>query len=73
MNYLQRKIVIAMCQNDMNASRVARTERYHSNTILYHLDQIKKITGLNPKSFFDLIKLYEMATKEEEEENRGID
>lgn len=65
MNDLQRKIVIAMCQNDMNVSRVARAERYHRNNIVYHLDQIQKKTGLNPRSFFDLVKLHDIATEME--------
>jgi sugar diacid utilization regulator len=38
---------------------------YHLNTIKHHLAKVKEDTGLDPKNFFDLQKLYAMAKGED--------
>lgn len=55
------EIIEAMCDNDLNLSKVARALFQHRNTIVYHLDKIKKNTGLDPRKFYELVKLKEMA------------
>lgn len=70
MNDLQKAIVIALAENDMSVKRTAENSNYARTTIQYHMQNIKKQTGLNPRSFFDLIKLYEIATKGEETEDK---
>lgn len=64
MNDRQKETVIALAQNNMDESKTARVTRYHRNTLVYHLGRIHEQTGLNPRCFFDLVKLYEMATGE---------
>ncbi len=64
MNDLQKSVIIALAQNDMSVTRTAKAMHYHHNNILYHTEHIYQQTGLNPRNFFDMIKLYDMATKE---------
>lgn len=64
MNDRQKAAVIALAQNNMDESKTARVMHYHRNTLVYHLENIYKQTGMNPRCFFDLAKLYEMATGE---------
>lgn len=64
MNDMQRRVIIALAQNDMSINGAAKAMCYYRSTIDYHISRIRDITGLNPRKFFDLIKLYEMATKE---------
>ena len=61
----QKLIVISLAENGMKVERVADTMHYHRNTIQYHLETITKKTGYDPRNFFDLITLYEMATGKE--------
>lgn len=64
MNDLQKSVIIALADNDMGVERAAKAMHYHHNTVMYHIENIYKKTGLNPRCFFDLAKLYEMATGE---------
>lgn len=68
MTELQQLVVIAFAKSNMRIDVAAREMNCHRNNILYHLQQIHDKTGLNPRNFFDLIKLYEIATKGEETE-----
>lgn len=64
MNDLQKSVIIAFAENGMNVEKTARVMHYHRSNIIYHLENVEKKTGLNPRNFFDLIKLYELATGE---------
>ncbi len=57
---LRRRILKSMADNDLNASKVARVLHYHRNTIEFHCAGILEDTGLNPKCFYDMIKLLQM-------------
>ena len=63
MNDLQRRVIIALAQNDMSINGAAKAMCYYRTNIDYHIGRIRETTGLNPRKFFDLIKLYEMATE----------
>lgn len=65
LNELQKSVVIAYASNGMRVESVANQMHYHRNTIVYHLETITKKTGYDPRNFFNLIKLYEMATGKE--------
>lgn len=56
----QIEIVRAMADYDMNISEIARQIYVARNDVEYHVAQIHKKTGLNPKRFYDLIKLVEL-------------
>ncbi|KPU27864.1 hypothetical protein TR13x_00445 [Caloranaerobacter sp. TR13] len=47
----------ALIENDLNISKTAKKLFIHRNTLLYRLDRIKKMTGLNPKKAKDLFIL----------------
>lgn len=61
MNEVEKEIVIAFAKCNMNLSETARLVHMHRNSIVYQLEKIQKKTGLQPKRFFDLIKLVEMC------------
>ena len=58
---LHKEIILAYARNNMNISRVAEELHYHINTMQYRIAQIARTTGLNPKNFYDLCKLVEIA------------
>lgn len=54
---LDKAIVIAYANSNMNAAEVARSLRYDNSTVYYHLEKVSKSTGLDPRGFFSLHKL----------------
>ena len=58
------KIILALADNKMNVSAVARQLYMHRNTVDYHIRRIKQITGRNPLNFYDLYILA-LLVKEE--------
>ena len=55
------KIILALADNRMNVSSVAVALFMHRNTVVYHIEKIKRITGLDPTDFHDLCKLVQMV------------
>lgn len=55
-----RECLELYAKSNMNANEAARRNFMHRNTVEYHLEQVKKKTGLNPRDFFDLAKLMEV-------------
>lgn len=53
----QKEIIISFAKNDMNISRTAKDLYYSNASIHYHFAQIKQRTGLDPRRFYDLLKL----------------
>lgn len=62
---LQRNAVIAFAEAGMSAGKAAKATHYHYHTITHHLTAVKNRTGLDPRDFFDLQKLYAMAKGED--------
>lgn len=62
------RIVAAMADCNLRPSEVARREYMHRNTVLYHLDKVKRETGLDGRCFYDLIELLKIAKEEQENE-----
>ena len=54
-------IILALADNQMKPSRVGRELFLHRNTVMYHIEKIKSITGLDPTDFYDLCKLLQMV------------
>ena len=52
-----KEIIIALADCNMNESEVARRLYFHRNGVVYHLNSVKKKTGLDPTNFYDLVKL----------------
>lgn len=63
----QKKIVKALAEHSMNVSEAARATNYHRNSCVYHIEQIKKKTGLDPMNFFDLHELYQIVTMDDKD------
>lgn len=57
----RRAIILALAEHDLNLLAVARAMYFHRNNVRYHCEQIHKKTGLNPRRFYDLVKLVEMV------------
>ena len=51
------KIIIALAENRINVSDVSRIMFVHRNTVLYHIEKIKRVTGYDPLDFFGLCRL----------------
>ena len=60
-------VLLAFAKYDMKVHRTAEKAFFHRNTIDSHLSRIHYKTGLNPKKFYDLVKL--IAAVEEMEKN----
>ncbi len=61
LNEFEKKLVTALADNDMNESEVAREFYMHRNTVIYHLEKLKQKTGIDPRSFYGLMELVQMA------------
>ena len=59
---LQKAAIIAYAESGMNSAQAAASTGYHPESLMYHLRNVRKATGLNYTNFFDLIHLYQMAT-----------
>lgn len=63
MTETQARAVVAMAKTSLNITKASRMMHYCDTGIYYHLCTIKKQTGLDPRNFFDLVKLYNRARK----------
>jgi carbohydrate diacid regulator len=54
---LDIQVVLAFAENNMNASKTSKSLFFHRNTVIYHLDKVKRNTGLDPFRFYDLMEL----------------
>lgn len=61
MDELDVKIILAFADNRMNTTATARALFMHRNTAVYRITKIKRITGLDPMNFYDLVKLVHMV------------
>ena len=61
MTQVDMDIIKALADNNMNVAEVGKQMFMHRNTVLYHSDKIKEETGLDPRVFYDLIKLLEIV------------
>lgn len=57
----QITVIKAYARNNMRGTDAARDLKYHRNSIMYHFERIHEKTGLDPKNFYDLVKLLRMA------------
>lgn len=61
MTILDAEVILALADNGLSATTAAQSIYRHRNTVIYHIDAIKKETGLNPLDFWDMQKLVLMA------------
>lgn len=55
------QIILEMADNNMNETETARVLFMHRNNVVYHIQKIKRLTGLDAAIFYDLVKLVEIA------------
>ena len=49
------KVIEAFFKNNLNIAETSRNAYLHRNTLLYRIDKIHKLTGLNIRNFDDAI------------------
>ena len=54
---MDKRIIRLMAQHSLNMSAVADVMHYHTNTVRYHVDIIRRDTGKDASQFYDLISL----------------
>lgn len=59
----QAEIILAYAECNMNTVAAGRKVYMSEGSVSYHLTQIRKQTGLNPKRFYDLCRLVGIATQ----------
>lgn len=67
MDERDKDIIITLADRDMKVSETARIMFMHRNTVVYHIQKVKRITGLDPLNFYDLQKLVSMVKEERRE------
>ena len=55
-----RQSIDAFFANNLNISETSRNAFMHRNTLLYRMDKIHKITGLNIREFKDAVTLLQL-------------
>lgn len=55
------RVILMFAEYNMRSTETSQCLDVHRNTIEYRLNKIKRITGLEPRKFYDLVKLVEMA------------
>lgn len=66
MTPLDKEIIRSFADNSMNAAEVAKSLYLHRNTVFYHIDRVKRETGLNARAFHDLVELLERIEADDE-------
>lgn len=64
----QKEIILAMADCSLNASTVAKKLYMDRSSVTYHISQIEQKAQLDPRNFWDLIKLVEMVKGEQNEQ-----
>lgn len=57
----QARMVLGLADNEMKVYKTSIALHYSRSTVDYHLRQIRKLTGLNPRNFYDLYHLVQIA------------
>ena len=60
----EKEILLAFAEHNMNCSEAAMSLYMARNSFHYYFKSIEAKTGLNPRKFYDLIKLLETDGKE---------
>ena len=55
------QIIFTLAKNNMRATETAYELDIHRGTVLYRMEKIKNLTGLDPANFYDLHELVKMA------------
>ena len=64
-NELDKRIIQTLAMCDLKPSEASRVLYMHRNTVIYHIEKIARVTGLDPLCFYDMIELLEVYGKED--------
>lgn len=64
-----RQSIDAFFANNLNISETSRNAFMHRNTLLYRIDKIQKLTGLNIRNFNDAVTLLNLEQIYEKTKN----
>ena len=70
----QAEIIIKMADCRLNVAETARQLEKHTNTVVYHVQEIVNLTGKDPRDFHGMCELLPMAKailQERENDSRG--
>lgn len=62
----ETEIIIRMADCNLNAKKVAEQMYLARSSLIYHIDNLTKKTGLDARKFYDLVKLLDLLEKKEE-------
>jgi len=57
LNERERETILAYAANNMSMKKTAERMFYAIGTIQWHIAKVKEKTGLDPRKFYDLVKL----------------
>lgn len=61
MNEKDCQVILAFAENNMKLQATANALGRNYDTVAWRIARINAITGLDPRNFYDLIKLVDMA------------
>lgn len=64
-------LILSYAENNMSRTKTAKALYLFPTSLDYRIDRIKRITGLNPKKFYDLVELVKLAKSDLNSCNRG--
>lgn len=62
---LEKRIVLNFARCNMSITKTAQNMNYARNSVAYHLRQVKRKTGRDPKKFYELASLVMLIKKGE--------
>ena len=54
-----KDVLLAYADCDMNAKQTSREIHMNSHNVDYHLDKVKRVSGIDPRTFYGLAELLE--------------
>ena len=57
------RMILILAENNMRVTETSYELDVHRGTVLYRIEKIKKLTGLDPMNFYDLHELVKMANE----------
>ena len=62
----EKDVIFALAESKLNVSEAARKLFLNRNTVLYHVSEIKRISGFDPLDFYGLQELIERVKTDDE-------
>lgn len=63
MTQLHAEVILALADTNLKISKAAEKLYRHRNSVVFHIEQVKKTTGKDPMNFYDMVELVEAAKR----------